>query len=155
MRRAGVTLIEMLIVVTIVSLAATVTYPSLLAGLDSIRLAESAGAVANLLTGALNRVDRKQFPIEIAVSPGENVIQLTSTEAGYRRELKLKDGVSIREVHPKLPVETLETRRFLVLPGGAAPRIGIELGNRHGSRRLVRLDPVTGIAQIETPPAEP
>ena len=91
----------------------------------------------------------------IAVSPGENVIQLTSTEAGYRRELKLKDGVSIREVHPKLPVETLEPRRFLVLPGGAAPRIGIELGNRHGSRRLVRLDPVTGIAQIETPPAEP
>ncbi len=155
MRRAGITLVEMLIVVTIVSMAATVSYPSLVSGLDSIRLAESAGSVANLLTGAINRVDRKQFPIEIAVSPADNVIQLTSTEAGYRRELKLKDGVSIREVYPKLPVETFEPRRFLVMPGGAAPRLGIELGNRHGSRRMVRLDPVTGVAEIETPPAEP
>jgi hypothetical protein len=62
-------------------------------------------------------------------------------------------------VHPRLPgapaelrlAEATEARRFLLLPGAAPPRFGIELQNARGGRRLVRLDPVTGVARVETP----
>ena len=40
-------------------------------------------------------------------------------------------------------------RTFFVYPGGTAPRIGVELRDRRGSRRFVRVDPITGVPVIE------
>jgi len=45
-------------------------------------------------------------------------------------------------------------RRFLFLPGGAPPRVGIEIADKRGARRTVRLDPITGIARIDRPGAQ-
>jgi prepilin-type N-terminal cleavage/methylation domain-containing protein len=158
-RRRGVTLIEMLIVVAIIGVAASIVYPGLLSGLDALRLTRSANAVAGLVTGAIQRVERRQSVVEVAILPAEGVIQLNSPGGDLRRELKLEEGVTIREVHPRLPgapaelrlAEATEARRFLLLPGAAPPRFGIELQNARGGRRLVRLDPVTGVARVETP----
>jgi hypothetical protein len=80
---------------------------------------------------------------------------MQSTEPGFLRTLVMPDGVTIHRLHPALPDMTEETRRiFYVYPGGTIPRIGVELANRRGSRRLVRVDPTTGIAQIEQLPTE-
>jgi hypothetical protein len=40
-------------------------------------------------------------------------------------------------------------RRILLLPGATAPGMGVQLANRHGSRRIVRLDPMTGYPHVE------
>ncbi len=149
----------MLIVVAILGVAASIVYPGLLSGLDALRLTRSANAVADLMTGAVQRVERRQTVVEIAILPAESVIQLNSPGRAFQRELKLEDGVTIREVHPRLPgapgelrvAEATEARRFLLLPAAAPPRFGIELQNARGGRRLVRLDPVTGVARVEAP----
>jgi len=60
-------------------------------------------------------------------------------------------GVTIENILPPLPLETEAERSFLLYPGGAAPRIGIEIVNRRGSRRTVRVDPLTGVPQVEQP----
>ena len=80
---------------------------------------------------------------------------MQSTEPGFQRSLVLPDGVLIVGVHP-VPVEGFnEARRvFYVYPGGTIPRIGVELANRRGARRLVRVDPTTGVAEIERLPTE-
>jgi hypothetical protein len=36
------------------------------------------------------------------------------------------------------------------MPGGAVPGIGIQFANRHGGRRIVRLDPMTGYPRVES-----
>jgi hypothetical protein len=36
------------------------------------------------------------------------------------------------------------------MPGGTAPGIGVQLVNRHGAHRLVRLDPMTGFPRVES-----
>jgi hypothetical protein len=38
-------------------------------------------------------------------------------------------------------------RRFLIYPGGAPPRIAVEIENSRGRRRTVDLDPFTGSAR--------
>jgi hypothetical protein len=74
---------------------------------------------------------------------------LYSTEPGYARELKMPDGITIEAVLPQALVEN-GPRGLILMPGGAVPGIGVQVANRHGSRRVVRLDPMTGFPRVES-----
>jgi prepilin-type N-terminal cleavage/methylation domain-containing protein len=145
-RERGVTLVEMVIVIAIVGLMAGITLPSVTAGLDSVRLASASQTVASFLNSADNRAERLQQPVEIEISTGENCMRLLAGD-GYSRELAMPEGVRILSVTPG--GEEGSTFRAILLPGGTVPGIGIELGNAHGSRRLVKLDPMTGYPRVE------
>jgi hypothetical protein len=41
----------------------------------------------------------------------------------------------------------------MVYPGGAVPRVGVEIVNARGVHRIVRVDPITGVPRIEQPEA--
>jgi hypothetical protein len=61
----------------------------------------------------------------------------------------MPDGVKIVAVWPKLLEEDNQPRRFLLLPGSTVPRLGVEIVNRKGARRIVRVNPITGVPDIE------
>ena len=154
-RQAGVTMIEMVAVIAIVGLIAAIAFPAIGAGLESIRLISASDAVVAFLNSGLNRAERRQNIVEFTISGAERSITMQSTEPGFIRTLIMPDGVTIHRLHPPLPDMTEETKRvFYVYPGGTIPRIGVELANRRGARRLVRVDPTTGVAQIEQLPNE-
>lgn len=146
---SGVTLIEMLIVVALVGLLAGITFPSVSAGVDTMRLNSATGSVSGLFNEALNRADRRQQVVELTISKSEKALWLRSTEPGYEKKITLPEGVSIRSILPETPQAEEGPRRFLLYPGGAVPRIGIEIANARNVRRIVRLDPVTGVPRIE------
>ncbi len=137
----GVTLIEMMIVVTIIGIMAGISLPLLTSGLDTLRLSQAADLVASFLNSAMNRVERRHHIIEITISPKENALALHSTEPGFTRKLELPSGIKLSG----------DERRIVLYPGGAFPRMGVELGTEKGSRRIVRMDPTTGVPQIERP----
>jgi type II secretory pathway pseudopilin PulG len=140
----------MLVVMCIVGLIIGVTTPSISAGLDSVRLATATSSVAGFLNAAMTRVERRQQPIELVISPRENRIVIYSNEPGFTRDLKMPDGVTIESVLPaELYGEAGGERRILLLPGATAPAIGVQLANRHGTRRIVRLDPMTGFPHVD------
>ena len=150
--QAGITLIELVIVVAIIGLIAGITFPAVSSGVESVRLSSGGDTVASFINQALNRVERRQDVMEMQVSVKDNTMVLHSTEAGFERKLELPDGVRITAVYPPLPEEDPNApRRFVLLPGGTAPRIGIELRNRRGARKIVRVDPMTGVPRIEIP----
>jgi len=60
-----------------------------------------------------------------------------------------KLGITLEAVLPQEPDEE-GPRRLVLMPGGATPAIGIQLANRHGARRVVRLDPMTGFPRVES-----
>ncbi|HWQ53318.1 MAG TPA: prepilin-type N-terminal cleavage/methylation domain-containing protein [Bryobacteraceae bacterium] len=151
--RAGVTLMEMMMVVAIIGIMAGVFFPAIAGGLDSIRMASAADSIAAFLNSALNRAERRQEVIEITISMKDNTISLFSTEPGFERRLKLPDGIRIRAVLPAIE-EQEEFRRFVLQPGGTPPRVGVEIANSRGGRRIVRVDPMTGSPRIERPEAE-
>jgi prepilin-type N-terminal cleavage/methylation domain-containing protein len=155
-REAGVTLIEMVIVVAIVGLIAGLTFPAVSSGLESVRLSTAADSTAAFINTALNRVERRQEVIELLISVRDNLMAIHSTEAGFERKLDLPDGISIEAVlPPAADGDVAAPRQIMLLPGGTAPRIGIQLRNRRGTRKIVRVDPMTGVPRIEVPAGTP
>ncbi len=146
----------MVIVVAIVGLIAGLTFPAVSSGLESIRLSSTADSAAAFINAALNRVERRQEVLELLISAKDNFMLIHSTEAGFEKRLEIADGISIEAVLPPQPgVDPQAPRQFILMPGGTAPRIGIQLKNRRGTRRIVRVDPMTGIPRIEIPAETP
>ncbi len=148
-KSAGVTLIEMMVVVAVIGLIAAVTAPSVTAGLDAVRMATACQSVATFLNLAVDRAERRQQPIELVFSFKENKLDMYSNDPGFNRELKLPDGVLLDAVLPKAEDDEQGFRRLVLMPGASVPGIGIQLANRRGSRRVVRLDPMTGFPRTE------
>jgi prepilin-type N-terminal cleavage/methylation domain-containing protein len=147
----GVTLIELLIVASIAGAMIAVALPTFASGLENIRLSQASDGVASFLNTALNRVERREQVMEITISPREKLIVLRSADGLFTRKLDLPDGIAVDAVLPRLPQDNGGPRRFLLLPGASSPRIGVQLVNRRGQRRIVSLDPITGVPVIERP----
>jgi len=130
----------MLVVVCIIALIAAVVAPSVTAGLDSVRLRTASDSIAAFLNAAVNRSQRLQAAIEVEISPKENCLKLYSSEPGFTRDLQMPPGVSIQGD---------EVRRIVLLPGSTIPGTSIEVANEHGSRRRIKLDPMTGFPHID------
>jgi prepilin-type N-terminal cleavage/methylation domain-containing protein len=151
-KRKGVTLIEMMVVVLLLALLAGLSYPSVAAGVDSLRLRSASDAIVAFMNTALDRADRRQQAVEISISPREGVLTARSADLGFVHRLDLPEGVHIASVRPAAEISPDEARRFLVYPGGTVPRIGIELANGSGRRRMVSIDPVTGVPRSDLEP---
>jgi len=139
----------MLVVMAIIALLAAISYPSAAAGIDSLRLRSASNEIVTFLNTALEHASRQQQVVELRISPSENAIAARSADSVFVRAARIVDPVRIISVQPVPPngAGPMETRRFLLYPGGAIPRIGIEIGTRDGRRRMVSVDPVTGVPQ--------
>jgi prepilin-type N-terminal cleavage/methylation domain-containing protein len=149
-REAGVTLVEMIVVVAIIGLIAAVAFPSFSAGLDSVRLATATDNIVAFLNAGLIHADRRQAMVEVTVSMPEKSIVLRSTDPTWSRSLHMEPGMTIVRVLPVLPNGIEETvRTFFIYPAGNIPAIGIEIANERGKHRIVRVDPINGVAAPE------
>ena len=149
--RRGVTLMEMMVVLAIIALIVGISFPSTIAGLENLRLSAGARSVAAFMNIAANRAERRQQAIELSISVKENAVTMRSADAGFLKKLDLPPGITVLAVWPPLPQPDDAPRHFLMQPGGVPPRMGIEIGNPRGGRRIVRLNPITGVAEIEKP----
>jgi small basic protein len=143
---------EMLVVVAIIGLITAVAVPSIAAGIDSVRLRTASDSIAGFLNAAVNRAERLREAIVVVISPKDNSLTLYSSDPGFTRELRMPSGVQIEGVLPK-PTSGWgdeEGLRLVLLPGAAIPSVGVRIVNQHGSRRVVRLDPMTGFPHVES-----
>lgn len=141
-----------MIVVTLIALVAGLSYPSVSSGVDSLRLRSASNAIVGFLNTALDRAERRQQAVEISISPRENALIARSADMGFVRRLDLQEPIRIVSVQSQVPSDPDEPRRFLCYPGGAAPHIVLEIANRQGRRRMVSVDPLTGVPRSEVEP---
>lgn len=151
--RSGVTLMEMLVVVAIIGVLVGISFPSISAGIETLRLRQASDEIVATLNAASNRADRRQVAVEVVIDPAARRIAAISAEPGFRREVLLPEGVTLESVRPSIPgIDPAARRQFLIHPGGAVPRIAVELKNRKNVRRLVSVDPITGVAEVKETP---
>jgi type II secretory pathway pseudopilin PulG len=137
----------MMVVVVVVALIVSISTPSVTAGIDSVRLATATSSVAAFLNSASNLAERRERPVELIVSAKS--LTFLSTDPNSRREFTPPEGIAMEPISA-LPSEDAEgVSRWLFMPGGAVPTVAIQLTNRHGGRRTVRLDPMTGFPRVE------
>jgi hypothetical protein len=115
-----------------------------------VRLASATDSLASFLNAAVNRAERRQQPMELIISPKDNLLTLYSNEPGFTRELRLPEGIVIEAVLPQDPDDPQGARRLILMPGATVPGIGIQIANSRGTRRIVRLDPMTGFPRVES-----
>ncbi|MEO8097525.1 MAG: prepilin-type N-terminal cleavage/methylation domain-containing protein [Acidobacteriota bacterium] len=148
--RRGITLLEMLIVVALISLLVGMSYTPVSSGLETLRLRAASDVVVTFLSAALDRADRRQAVVEVQILPVDNVLLARTADQAFVKRMDLPDGVRIVRVLPEIPAaDPRMVRRFLIYPGGSVPRIGVELANNKGRHRLVNLDPITGTARAQ------
>ena len=142
---------ELMVALAIIALIVAIAFPNTMAGLDNLRRAAGARSVAAFINVAANHAERREQAVELIVSVRDNAIAMRAADSAFTKTLSLPPGIAVRAVWPALAEPTDLPRRFVIQPGGVPPRIGIEIANPHGARRIVRLDPITGVAQIEQP----
>jgi hypothetical protein len=139
----------MLVVATLIGILVAITFPSFSAGLDGLRLNSASDSIVSFLNAGLNRAERRQQVIEITISKPDRALSMRSVEPGFQRRLQMPEGIDIVGVQPDIPVDADVPRHFLLFPGGAIPRIGIQIANKRNEHRMVRVDPITGVPQVE------
>jgi len=150
----GVTLIELLIVMTLIALLVAVAYPSAASGIESIRLRSTADNVVNFLNSAIDHAERRQQVVEVWIAPKDHVLIARSPDQGFARRFEIPDPFRITAIRPSAEVAPDEPRRFLMVPGGTIPRISIEISGNDGRKREVSVDPLTGMPRNELPQTE-
>jgi prepilin-type N-terminal cleavage/methylation domain-containing protein len=138
-RPAGVTLVEMMIVVAIIGLMAGISFPAVSNGLDSIRLHSASDAVAAFLNSAMTRAERRREVIEVVADPANNRMVLYSSATGFTRVLEMPSSIALagdRERH------------VFLMPGGLFPQFSVELVNAKGLRKRIAIEPFTGTPRI-------
>ena len=150
---SGVTLIEMILVVALVGLIAAISFPSVSSGIESLRIRSASDSIVSFLNSGLNRAERRQEPVEIVVSIEENQLTMRTLDPSFVRTIAMPQGVRIEKIHPPIPgVEHEQSRTLMLYPGSAIPRFGVEIVNDKGVRRIVRVDPTTGVPAVEAVP---
>ena len=150
---AGVTLLEMIVVVALIAVMIGITFPAIGAGLESLRLREGAEDIVTAFDSALIRSERLQQTMVITISPARRSIETRSLVSGASKKVELPDGVKVVGVFPsaqdgdRSDSADQKDRTFLVYPDGSVPGISLDLENRRGNHRLVSLDPITGVAR--------
>lgn len=139
----------MLVVATLIGILAAISFPSVSAGLDGLRLNSASNSIVSFLNAGLNRAERRQQVVEITIVRSERALSMRSAEPGFSRRIEMPEGIVIVAIHPDIPGEADVPRHFLLYPGGAIPRIGIEIANKRNEHRIVRVDPITGVPQVE------
>lgn len=145
----GVTLIEMLIVMTLIALLAAVAYPSAASGIEAVQLRSTADNVVNFLNAAIDHAERRQQVVEVWIAPKDNVLIARSPDQGFARRFQIPEPFRITAVRPAAEVAADEPRRFLLYPGGTIPRMGVEISASSGRKREVNVDPLTGMPRNE------
>ena len=149
--KRGITLLEMIVVVSIIGLIVGVSFPAVSAGVDSVRMVSAADSVAAFLNSAVNRAQRREEAVQVTIDLKEARLSAMSNDAGYTRDLRLPEGIGIDAVVSGDSTERSDEPQFriILMPGGAVPGFGIQLMSRRGARRIIRLDPMTGYPRVE------
>jgi hypothetical protein len=145
----------MIVVVSLIAILVAISFPSMASGIETLRLNSATQSVVSFINGGLNRAERHQVVVEVTIAKRESALWLRSAEPGFERRLDLPEGIRIENVLPDSPEEEAGApRSFLLYPGGTVPGFGVELVNRKGSQRVVRVDPITGVPLIESLPTK-
>ena len=136
---SGITLIEMLVVVGIVSIVLVIAFPNVTSGLDGIRLKTAVDRVGSFWSSARQRADRFQTPVQVTVDPKKNELRAASVANDWSASFDLSNRLHVAEME--------EPQRYLLYPGAPSPDFRLMLEAESGGRAGVKINVFTGVPE--------
>jgi general secretion pathway protein H len=148
-RNKGFTLIEMLIVVLILAIVLTVSYPSLSRGATTIHLRATSRDILNTLRYARTKAVTEQSRMVVMVDREKQELILTDGLGEGGRTYRLPKDVKIQRM-AIAGTEVMEGPMLIrFLPNGSSDSAEILLKSDAESFVRIVSDPITGGARIE------
>jgi hypothetical protein len=142
----------MMIVMAIIGMIAALTFPSAAAGLDGLRLRSTCDETVAFLYYGMTYSERRQETVFLVIPADRTSLRWRTRKPGALKEYTLPDGLRFASVRMGSQVDPGEADRVIPLsPGAPFPKLTLEIINRRGARRLVRIDPVAGVPEVAPP----
>ncbi len=146
---SGFSLIELVMVVLIMSLALAVTYPLLSRGSTSLRLRASGRDLLNLMRYAREKAITEQSGMMVLADRSTGKILLSDEMGGGAHALMLPKDVRIQQLLLAGQEVTQGPLLIHFLPNGSSDNAAILLVADNGAILKVFTDPITGGARIQ------
>ncbi|HWP84483.1 MAG TPA: GspH/FimT family pseudopilin [Terriglobia bacterium] len=145
---AGVTLLEMMVVLAIASVLAAIVFPAVGTGLNALELRSAATRLAGAARYARDQAVYRQRIYQLRVSGDRRSVSVSDWEGREERTYELPAAVEVLAVGPDAWGEAHRDRRIFFFPDGSAPAFEVVLA---GARRQITVagDPLTGAAKVE------
>jgi type II secretion system protein H len=148
MRQAGITLLEMLVVMMLIGLLASVATPSVTAGMETVKLRSAAERLAATLRLARVRAVRTRHYFQVTVDPRTRRVELRDLEGEY-----VRDWETPVAVNAECGMRNAECpNSFVFPPDGSVPGARLVLENARNRRLAVDLDAFTGLPAVKELP---
>jgi general secretion pathway protein H len=167
MERGGFTLLELLVVLVLIGLAAGLAAPRWLAALPGVQLTTAARKTAALLRYAGSRAASEQALYQATVDLENKTVALSRQDTGGillppeptasvqdnppPEMLQIPAEVSIVQATDGLGERQAEQLRIFFFPGGGNSGGSLILGNTRGRRLFIQVDFITGSVQVKEP----
>ena len=136
---SGITLIEMLVVVGIVSIVLAIAFPNVTSGLDGIRLKTAVDRVGSFWSAARQRADRFQTPVQVTVDPRKNELRAASVANDWSASFDLSNRLHVAGLE--------EPQRYLLYPGAPSPDFRLLLESESGGQAGIKVNVFTGVPE--------
>lgn len=143
---AGVTLLELLVVLTILSLMVSLVAPRIGRSIDSWRLRSAAARVSQIMNYARTRALYEQRYYLVEIRPEGNRVRVLEPASGFVREYALPPDVRWEEEGN--PVSS-SGMRFIFSPSGSVEERTLWLSNPQGGRVKIHLSFLLGSPGVE------
>ena len=146
-REAGVTLLELLVVIALASILLAVVFPAVGSGLATLELRTSAQRLAAAARYAREQAVHQQRTYQLEIDGEAGRVVVVDVEEGARRSFELPASVRVERVLPAAREGEMRSGRFLFYADGGAPLFEVTLENQR-RQLVVSSDPLTGGARV-------
>jgi general secretion pathway protein H len=148
-RAQGFTLLELIVVVLVISLALSLSYPALSRGTSAVHLRTAARDVLNTFRYAREKAVTEQSGMRVAIYKDKQEFVLTDSLGEGNRMYVLPKDVQIQRLVLAGSEITEGPLWVRFLPNGSSDEAEVLLKSDRGSYYRIFTDPITGGARIE------
>ena len=132
----GITLLEALVAITLVGLAAAISFPAASAGIEAARVRSAADEAKTFLLNAQQFADRRRQAVVVQINPTLSQIAAHSADGKWSRLLTFDS-----RLHIAVPDRAFVT---VVQPGAALPPVSLAFVAEGGQRSGFRVGGLLG-----------
>ncbi len=144
----GITLLELLVVLTLIAILSAMVYPSFGNALASLRLKGAARQVVSVCRMAKWEAVRRRQPVRVSLDLNKGKIVVTDAKLTLIKELNLPPGIRFFQSQRISGDGAVDATDFYFYPNGTSDAGSIVLRDTQGRNLSVAIDSLTGDTTI-------